>query len=122
MVSTASFTFAFPAAFWCAVALTVVAAAVAVYRRPAIPALTSVLASTGLLLLALAAGGPTWHRPAAAEVVVMVDLSASTRTAQYRDAVALRERVRQLLGDVPHRMEFFADAQPSRQQADELRR
>src|SRR5215218_6999402 len=121
MVSTASFTFAFPAAFWCAVALTVVAAAVAVYRRPAIPALTSVLAATGLLQLALAAGGLTWHRPAAA-VVVMVDLSASTRTAQYRDAVALRERVRQLLGDVPHRMEFFADAQPSRQQADELRR
>ena len=66
---------------------------VAWYRRPALPVLSKVLGAIGLLLLAVAAGSPVWNRPSVSEVVVMVDLSASTRGASYRDPVALRARV-----------------------------
>jgi hypothetical protein len=38
----------------------------------------------------------------------MVDLSASTRGASFRDRATLERRVRQLLGDVPFRVTYFA--------------
>src|SRR5205085_128790 len=81
-------------------ALVVLAFAVVVtwYRRPALPVVSKVLGAVGLLLLAVAAGEPRWHRPSGNEVLVMVDLSPSTRGAGYRDPAALRARVASLLG------------------------
>ena len=104
------FTFAQPHYLWAAFALSALAAFVVLARRPAAPVLTLVLCGMGLVLLVLAAGGAIWRRPAAGEVTVMVDLSASTRNAGYRDRAALEARVRQLLGRTPYRMRAFADA------------
>jgi hypothetical protein len=62
------------------------------------------------LLLALAATQPRWERPTADEsVTVMVDLSASTRSAIYRDRAALDKRLDELLGRHPYRLIYFAD-------------
>ena len=60
-------------------------------------------------LLCLGAAGPVWRRPASGEVAVMVDLSPSTRLAEYRKRATLESRIRQLLGGVPFRMYYFAD-------------
>jgi von Willebrand factor type A domain len=103
------FTFAHPHYLWAGLALAAAAVVVALVRRPAVPVLTRVLWGLGLVLLALAAGGAIWHRPAAGEVTVMVDLSPSTRNAGYRDRGALEARVRQLLGRTPYRIRAFAD-------------
>jgi hypothetical protein len=62
-----------------------------------------------MALLSLAAAGPVWRKPASGEVAVMVDLSPSTRSAEYRKRAMLESRVRQLLGGVPFRMYYFAD-------------
>src|SRR5688500_11517620 len=102
-------TFDAPAALVAGLLVAALGVSVAVYRNPAAPALTKVLGALGLLLLAAAAGGPAWRRGEPREIAVMVDLSPSTRTAQYRAPAALRARVRQLLGGVPHRITYFAD-------------
>src|SRR5688500_15910289 len=78
-------------------------------RRVAVHRLTAGLAACAMLLLALAAGGFMWRREAAAEVVVMVDLSASTRGAEFRDRARLEARVKELLGQTPHRTVYFAE-------------
>ncbi len=95
-----------------ALALALVAAAcavgVAARRRVQFPVGSRVLAILGMLLLAAAAGGMTWLWSDKRSVVVMVDLSPSTRTAQYRDAASLQRRVQQLLGGAPHRVIYFA--------------
>ena len=108
-MQTVPLTFDSPAALVVGLLIAALGVGVAVYRNPAAPALTKVLGAVGLLLLAAAAGGPAWRRDEPREVVVMVDLSPSTRTAQYRDPAALRARVRQLLGDAPHSISYFAD-------------
>ena len=74
------------------------ATVVAVVRRPAVPRLTLAVCGSGLLLLCLAAGGVAWERPVAKPVAVLVDLSASTRTAVYREPGALHARLAELLG------------------------
>lgn len=53
----------------------------------------------GLFFLAAAAGGLTLSLGGAPKVVVLVDQSGSTRTADFRDAAALKARVAQLLGN-----------------------
>jgi hypothetical protein len=78
-------------------------------RRPGLSHSTLLLAALGLSLLALAAGLPTWNRPTQKWVAVMVDLSASTRTATYRDQQGLEHRISTLLGAVPFRINYFAD-------------
>src|SRR4051812_16777268 len=80
-----------------ALAVFAIAIIVAWSRRPALPTLSKALGAVGLLLLAAAAGEPVWHRPSGDDVVVMVDLSPSTRGAGYRDPAALRARVASLL-------------------------
>src|SRR5881392_573553 len=102
-------TFGSPATLYASLGLVALAAAVVVLRRPAIPGATKALAGVGLALLALAAGEMLWRRPVAREVAVMVDLSPSTRAADYRNREALERRVRQLLGNTPHRFYYFAD-------------
>jgi len=77
-------------------------------RRLDIKPLSRTVILLGLLLLALAAGGLTWNRMHPRPVIVMVDLSPSTRAAQYRDAQSLRRRVSQLLGSTPHSIVCFA--------------
>jgi hypothetical protein len=82
--------------------------------RSEVPRLTRLLIACGAVLLALAAGGLTWRRSGAGEVLVMVDVSPSTRTATYRDRSTLERRVRELLGSTtPYRTLLFAqDARP----------
>src|SRR5688500_13716474 len=94
-------TFTHPTYLWTGLALAGAAALVVLLLRPAAPVLTKVLCGLGVLLLAAAAGRAVWHRPAAREVAVVVDLSSSTRGARYRDRAALEGRVRQLLGGTP---------------------
>jgi hypothetical protein len=106
-----------PWLFAAACVLALAAVAVAFRRRPAVTRTTSVLTAVALALLPLAAGGLTWQRRASAEVVVMLDLSASTRGATYRDRATLGNRLRQLIGDTPYRLAYFAatatDARPA---------
>lgn len=105
------FPFHFASVKGCLVAATLAAiiAVVAVRRRPAVPRLTRGATAAGLLALTLAAGGLVWHRPAVSrQVAVHVDLSASTRTAAYRDRAALERRIRELLGNTPYRVIYFA--------------
>ncbi|HVT88635.1 MAG TPA: vWA domain-containing protein [Tepidisphaeraceae bacterium] len=88
----------------------VLAVAVNVWRVRIIPEPTKFLMILGTLMIALASGGLTVRLPQQRNVVVMVDLSPSTRTAQYRDTSELQKRIGQLLGDVPYRVETFADS------------
>jgi hypothetical protein len=103
------FTIANPWPLAPAALLTVLTITVAARRRIALHRLTSALAILSLLLFALATGGLTYHRPATAEVVVMVDLSPSTRGAAFRNPATLDQRIQQLLGDTPHHVLYFAD-------------
>lgn len=112
MLAAFPLTFAAPWAGYSALCVAALAAVVTVWRRPAAPGTTLWLCGFGLALLGLAAAGLTWHRPAAVEVAVLVDMSPSTRTAGYRDRDALEQRVRQLLGDTPYRVWYFADDAP----------
>jgi hypothetical protein len=63
----------------------------------------------GAVLLAAAAGEPLWKRAGNGSILVMVDLSPSTRGATFRDRAALDLRVHQLLGDQPFQLLAFAD-------------
>jgi hypothetical protein len=82
-------------------------------RNPAVPAATLALGGAGAALLALAAAGPTWLRPAGKPVAVLVDLSPSTRGAAYRDTAFLNRRLDELLGGRPRDLRFFADGAAS---------
>lgn len=101
-------TFMSPMWLWPAAALLGVAVVAAVLRRVAMPLSSRLLGLFGLLLLCLAAGGMAWRLPAAREVAVMVDLSPSTRSADYRDRKTLETRVKQLVGRAPYRIWYFA--------------
>ena len=79
---------------------------VAFIRHPALPRTTRILVLIGLILLTLAAGGMTWRRARGGEILVLLDVSPSTRTATYRDRGALNLRLDQLLGDTPRRLVF----------------
>lgn len=62
----------------------------------------------GALLLIIAAVGPTLSLPRKPDVLVMVDLSPSTRVATYRDTDSLQRRIQQLLGQTNYRIITFA--------------
>lgn len=65
------------------------------------------IATGGLVLLVLAAGQPGWVRLVPGDVWVMVDLSPSTRTANFRDPDWLNQRLDSLLQGVPYRLILF---------------
>src|SRR5277367_2196559 len=90
-------TFAWPTGLWAGGALCALTVLIAALRRPAVSGATRWLVLLGMALLGLAAGGPVWRRPAGGEVAVLVDLSPSTRSAEYRKRSMLESRVRQLL-------------------------
>lgn len=98
-----------PSLFAFACAIAILSAIIAIVRRPAIHLLTSTLCAISLVLFVLAAGGLTWHRPASTDVAVMVDLSASTRGADYRNRDLLDKRIRELLGSTPYHILYFSD-------------
>jgi hypothetical protein len=58
----------------------------------------------GILLLAISAGAPVWHRSQIDTVTVIVDLSASTRGAAYRNQQTLNNRLAESLGKTPYRI------------------
>ncbi|HLL90845.1 MAG TPA: vWA domain-containing protein, partial [Tepidisphaeraceae bacterium] len=85
---------------------------VLLYRpATAIPRQVAWWLGTAALLLAIAAAGPAMPGPAvdAGEVIVMVDVSPSTRTATYRDETVIRRRVAELLDGRPARVQRFGD-------------
>lgn len=104
-----AFTLDRPWLFMFACAIGLLAAVIAIIRRPAIHILSSALSAVSLILFALAAGGLTWHRPASTDVAVMVDLSASTRGADYRNRDTLNKRIHELLGSTPYHIIYFSD-------------
>ena len=89
--------------------LVLIIVAIALFRRPDMRRSSQILILLGLVLLALAAGGLAYLQTDPHDVVVMVDLSPSTRTAQYRDSKFLQQRIRSLLGQNPYRMVYFSD-------------
>src|SRR5258706_15130694 len=106
------FPFSLDAPGWCVAAsvLALVAAALVAARRRAVHSFPLAACGFALLLLALAVGGLTWHRSSGAtDVAVMVDLSASTRGASYRNRAELERRIAQLLGGVPYHVGYFSD-------------
>src|SRR5687767_12111895 len=92
-----------------ALGLSLVAIIVAMRRRVDLPPASRLLVIAGLILLSLAAGVPGLDRQDADEVVVMVDLSPSTRAARYRDSEFLHRRIAELLGSTPHRTIYFSE-------------
>jgi len=80
----------------------------AAFRRIRAPWMVRSLLLLGLVVLVVAAGGPAWHRPDPRQVLVMVDLSASTRDARYRDPAWLKQRISQLLAGTAHQVIYFA--------------
>jgi hypothetical protein len=99
---------------WIGLGMALAIGGLATGRRAELPRLTRVLIVCGAVLLALAAGGLSWRRSGAGEVLVMVDVSPSTRTATYRDRAALDRRVRELLGSAAlhHTLLFAQDIHP----------
>lgn len=91
-----------------AIAAAIVAMGIAIVRRVNIPILSRFLLGAGVLLLALAAGGPVWNRAQRETIAVMVDLSPSTRGAKFRNADFLRRRLRELIGNSHYQLIAFA--------------
>ena len=102
------FSFDSPSLLFIAFLLGLTAVLLGALRRARYSRLTTALFTAGLMLLILAAGRPFCLLRSEQRVAVMVDLSASTRAASWRDRDLLRRRVAQLLGDTPYTVEAFA--------------
>lgn len=89
--------------------IAVVIAGIAIRRRLGLPRISAVLAAGGLVLLCLGAGGVALKCSKSATVVVMVDLSPSTRGAQYRETGYVKQKVEHLMGKPPGRVVYFSD-------------
>jgi hypothetical protein len=105
----ATLLFGSPRSLWIALAIAAAIFTVALFRRIQIGRISAGLLALGILLLALAAGQPLWSHAGEPSILVMVDLSPSTRGAMFRDRSSLDARVHQLLGDQPARMLAFSD-------------
>jgi len=103
-----SFSLAAPIVAAVALAALIVVCAIVARRRIDLPVSSQILGALGLAACCLALGGVTWRRPLPGRVAVMVDLSASTRTATYRNRGQLESRVRELLGGADSRFYYFA--------------
>jgi hypothetical protein len=86
-------------------------AAIGLLVRLPLPRLTRWLLLVAIVLLVLAAGDLHAPLPSRGEVVVMVDLSPSTRSATYRNRSTLDARLKQLLGNRSYRLVAFAEDQ-----------
>lgn len=108
-----SFSLAAPIVAAVALAALIVVCAVVARRRIDLPVSSRILGALGLAAWCVALGGVSWRRPLPGRVAVMVDLSASTRTAMYRNRVQLERRARELLGGVDGRFYYFASQSTS---------
>ncbi len=97
-----------PAALWVGVGVAIIAGIVCV--RASRPHGAAWLIAA-IVSLACAAAGMSILRPERQRVAVMVDLSASTRTARYRDPAQLNHRISQLVGDTPRDIIYFSNGQ-----------
>ncbi len=86
----------------------IVAIALLFRRRKSLPRLTVACLFVAIVLLVLAGGELLVPLPRTGEIVVMVDLSPSTRSAMFRDRASLDSRLRQLLGSRSFRLLAFA--------------
>src|SRR2546427_11456733 len=91
-----------------AVIVSIIVAA-AIFRRPDMRRSSQMLILLGLVLLTLAGGELAFVQSDPHEIVVMVDLSPSTRGAQYRDNKFLGQRIVTLVGRNPYRIVYFSD-------------
>src|SRR6185436_588829 len=82
---------------------------VAILRRPDMPRSSQMLILLGSVLLCLAAGEAAYLQRDPHEIVVMVDLSPSTRVARYRDVKFLEQRIGTLLRGNRYRIVYFSD-------------
>lgn len=89
--------------------LTLAAVAWVARRRGVRPRGSVALVGASIVLLCFALGAPSLQLPRAGDVVVLVDLSPSTRGATYRDRQALQQRLRQLLGSTRYHLHAFSD-------------
>jgi hypothetical protein len=105
----ASVVFSAPISLGISLAMVVAIVAIAVARRIAVGSVAGFCLSLGIVLLAISAGQPLFNRMDRPSIVVMVDLSPSTRGATYRDRAALDLRLHQLLGNQPCQLLAFAD-------------
>ena len=103
-----SFSLTAPIVVAVALAALIVVCAIVARRRIDLPVSSRILGVLGLAVWCLALGAVTWRRPLPGRAAVMVDLSASTRTAQYRNRAQLEMRVKELLGGVDSGFYYFA--------------
>src|SRR5689334_12449748 len=89
--------------------LVLIVVGIAIFRRPDMRRSSEMLVLLGLVLLMLAGGELAYLQSDPREIAVMVDLSASTRGARYRDSQFLQQRIRTLLGANPYRVIYFSD-------------
>src|SRR6266480_1445644 len=108
MLASVPFIFLSYIALAASATLALIAIIIAAIRRPDMPRSSQILIALGLVLLTLGAGQLAYLQPDPREVVVMVDLSPSTRTAQYRDPKFLQQRIDTLLKATPHRIVYFS--------------
>jgi len=103
-----SFSLTAPVVVAGALAALVIVCAIVARRGIDLPVSSRILGALGLVAWCLTIGGATWRRPLPGRVAVIVDLSASTRTATYRNRGQLESRVRELLGGADSRFYYFA--------------
>ena len=108
MLAASVVVFSSPYSGIASLALAIAVILIARWRRIELPAISAWLLSVGTILLAIAATGPLWNHPKAGTIAVMVDLSPSTRGANFRDPKFVRERIVELIGNAPHQLIGFA--------------
>jgi hypothetical protein len=107
---TAVIAFTSPISGIISLVLAISAIVIAGWRRIDPPAVSVWLISTGLILLAAAAAGPLWNHPRPGTIAVMVDLSPSTRGADFRKPDFVRQRLAELIGNASSQLIGFAAA------------
>lgn len=92
-----------------ATVMALIGIALLVLRRRRIGKWAAAMLIAALVLIIMAAGGIHMATPGDNRVAVLVDESASTRGAAYRDERILQARIHQLLGALPYEVVRFAD-------------
>lgn len=103
-----SVSFASSRLVWIAAAVALAALLIALIRRPRMPRPAALLGIAGIICLVLAAAGPIIRLPRRGTLAVMIDLSPSTRTANFRNAQQTAFRLHELIGDTPYQLFGFA--------------
>src|SRR5438067_8833412 len=98
-----------PALLAAGIGLSAAATIIARLRHTRTSPLGSAAFLIAMILLSLSAAGIGWRHQSVKELLVLIDVSPSTRVAEYRDREALHKRISQLAGQTPYRLEYFAD-------------